>query len=148
MHAVIKDLQVLTTLGGEYHQYPGYSISQLPQYIRDNHRRFLRDISGIYATSASTLAHIPVSVSSQQATSGDSCTCQDCFRVSDSIQKMSLQKIRKHGWLHPAHRIVSNVFCLKCSTNSSTRTRLLEHIMYKGRKSKYVIEELKWTGTP
>ena len=48
MHAVVKDFQVLTTIGEEYQQYQGYAIAQWCQYIRENHRKFLRDISGYF----------------------------------------------------------------------------------------------------
>eukprot|EP00973_Karenia_brevis_P076766 10662846-Karenia_brevis.AAC.1 len=41
---------------------------------------------------------------------------------------------KAHGWLHDAHLLVAGVTCPKCLKNFSTRVRLLEHLMYKGRK--------------
>ena len=103
-------------------------------YIRDNPRRFLRDVNSILSSTSSVLAHIPISDISHAATVGEPCICQDCGKSMNSIQQLNLHRFRKHGWLHPAHTLVDNVFCRICLTNFHTRTRLLEHIMYKGRK--------------
>ena len=134
MHAVTQDLRVITTIGEEYQKYQGYHIAQWVQYIRDNRRRFMLDISNILSTTASTLAHIPISDTPNNSTLREPCICQECGKVEKSLQQLNLHRFRKHGWLHPAHTLVDNVFCRICLTNFHTRTRLLEHIMYKGKK--------------
>ena len=134
VHAVTQDLRVITTIGEEYQKYQGYHIAQWVPYIRDNSRRFMRDVSNILSTTASTVAHIPISDTPNNATLGEPCICQECGKVEKSLQQLNLHRFRKHGWLHPAHTLVDNVFCRICLTNFHTRTRLLEHTMYKGKK--------------
>ena len=102
--------------------------------FRNNHRRFLRDIHSILSTTSSIIAHIPISGSSPNATGGEPCICQDCGKHLSSAQQLNLHRFRKHGWLHPAHTLVNDVLCRICLTDFHTRTRLLEHVMYKGKK--------------
>ena len=134
MHAVTQDLRVVATLGEEYHQYQGYHIAQWIEYIRHDSRRFLRDVHRIFSSNGSTLAHIPISVSSPKAAVGEPCICQDCGKIESTYQQLQLHRFRKHGWLHPAHMLINNTYCRICLTEFHTRTRLLEHIMYKGKR--------------
>eukprot|EP00973_Karenia_brevis_P018851 2584783-Karenia_brevis.AAC.1 len=39
-----------------------------------------------------------------------------------------------HGWTHPAHYLVDTTYCPVCLIEFHTRARVLEHIMYKGKK--------------
>ena len=133
MHAVVQDLRVVTTLGEDYQQYQGYQIAQWVEYIRHGSRRFLRDIHRILSGTGSILAHIPITESSPTAAVGEPCICQDCGKIEPSLQQLQVHRLRKHGWLHPAHMLVNNTYCRIGLTEFHTRTRLLEHIMYKGK---------------
>eukprot|EP00973_Karenia_brevis_P001759 239300-Karenia_brevis.AAC.1 len=59
--------------------------------------------------------------------------CMQCGKMFASLQKLRLHAFRVHAALHPAHLFAAGVHCPCCLTYFHTRTRLLEHLMYKGK---------------
>eukprot|EP00973_Karenia_brevis_P029469 4064944-Karenia_brevis.AAC.1 len=47
---------------------------------------------------------------------------------------MRLHMTKAHMWLHPAHMHVSGLHCPVCMVYFHSRARVLEHLMYKGKK--------------
>eukprot|EP00973_Karenia_brevis_P021470 2951478-Karenia_brevis.AAC.1 len=61
-------------------------------------------------------------------------SCNLCGQSFKSLQQCRLHMTKKHHWLHPAHCLLGDVAtCPICLKHFSTRTRTLEHIMYKSR---------------
>ena len=57
--------------------------------------------------------------------------CNTCFKSFGTIQQCNLHKFKAHGWLHPAHYLVDDVYCPCCLKYLHTRSRVLEHLRYK-----------------
>ena len=119
MHAVVKDLQVITTISDEYREYQGYQIAQWVIYIYISeitlvdlfailtvsyhlHHQYLRiSLYTIYPM-------LPQLGSPAYVRTG---------KFQHSLQQWNLHRFRKHGWFHPAHTLVDDVYCRTCLTN-------------------------------
>ena len=108
----------------------------MAEYIRSDHRVFLRRCSSIMHSTQATLAHIPISDSSHIPVSEIRYQCTDCSRESATVQQFNLHRFRKHGWLFPAHTLIANTYCPICLAQFHIRTGASEHIMCKGMKHK------------
>lgn len=64
VRSIINDLKVISDLSEEYREYRAYSMAQWAEYIRHDHRGFLRRCSKTMHSTPATLAHIPISDSS------------------------------------------------------------------------------------
>ena len=60
--------------------------------------------------------------------------CGLCQYFTYSWQQLQLHMFSKHGWLHPADMLTHETPCSICLTQFHTRSRLLEHLKYKGKK--------------
>eukprot|EP00973_Karenia_brevis_P068224 9492850-Karenia_brevis.AAC.1 len=61
-------------------------------------------------------------------------SCDICSRAFMSYQSMSLHKCKMHGCVHEAHYLIGGTQCPVCLTEFHSRSRVLEHVMYKGHK--------------
>ena len=115
-------------------------ISRWVRYIGDHYQTFNRQIRVVLSSDEATRylhiareKKIPQTAQNPETSSHPFGHCHSIFA---SWQQLQLHMFSKHGYLHPAHMLTQDTHCSICLTQFHTRTRLLEHLQYKGKRFK------------
>ena len=137
IRSLIDDFRALCNIGTRFEFARVWSIQRWVQYVREHYKAFNTQIRTVL-TSPETTRYLygPPKKKPNTQSHELSHPCGHGERIFNSYQQMQVHMWSKHDYLHPAHLLVDDTHCSICLTQFHTRTRLLEHIMYKGTRCK------------
>jgi len=86
-----------------------------------------------FGSSAAANVDIPSNFPSLRSPISSPQRCPDCQVVFMSVQKLSVHRNRKHGFVDPINCHISGTVCTVCMLDFHTRTRVLNHLKYRSQ---------------
>eukprot|EP00973_Karenia_brevis_P047920 6650780-Karenia_brevis.AAC.1 len=140
LRGVCNDLKYISTFSAEdFSSCMGWSLSRWVQAIRASPQSFVRKIKVELQCIEHAAHSIPkglqaLHVGPCDAVASPSYVCSFCSDGFASKQQCNLHMNRRHGWIHEAHFLIDGVSCPICLQLFWSRSRVLEHIMYKSKR--------------
>ena len=131
--SLLDDFRTLCNIGTKFEYARGWDISRWARYIEEHYESYNRQVRLVLSSEEATTYLYKDKNRTNIAHSSESCL-HPCDSIQSSRQQLQLHMFSKHNWLHPAHLLVCDTHCSICLTQFHTRSRLLEHLMYKGAR--------------
>jgi uncharacterized C2H2 Zn-finger protein len=130
LRAVEDDLAVLSLRSPLFASLRGQAISAWVGVIRTSPKLFLKSLQKAMCSDAMNAKDVWATTSRLRQV--DMCiTCPSCEKQFKDGHALQVHKMRVHGWLHEARRMLDSSFCTVCLKEFHSRTRVLAHVMAK-----------------
>ena len=135
-----NDFRTLCNIGTTFEYARNWDMSRWVRYIEDHYVSYNRQIRIVLSSSEAT-QYIYIYICRPKPTGNIAPSpeislhpCDLCGKVLGTYQQLQLHMFSKHDWLHPADLLTHETHCSICLTQFHTRSRLLEHLKYKGAR--------------
>ena len=130
IRAVEDDLAVLSLRSPLFASLRGLALREWVAVIRASPKLFLRSLQKAFASAEMNSKGVWASTSRLRQL--DECvSCPSCERQFKDSHAVQVHRMRVHGWLHEARRMLNTTHCTCCLKEFHSRTRVLAHVMAK-----------------